>query len=246
MKVVVTGSQGFIGNLVMAQLREQGHVPLECDVDDDVMSHEWRTEADAAIHLAAEKYAIRGEERPVGTAALNIIGTERVTERVPRVVFASTCKAAAPITCYGASKLIAERIVLNAGGTVVRLVNVWGSSGSVSQIWENVPRDQPLPVTDSKRMFMRPEEAAWILVHALGLPSGRYGPTRYESWDMHHLAAFMWPRRETVTIPLRRGDRPVERLTSDYEIVEHFEDGVVRIYDPWEETSKETCLSIPG
>ena len=52
------------------------------------------------------------------------------------MIFASTCKAADPITSYGASKLICERIILNSGGTVVRFVNVFDTSHSVTKIWE--------------------------------------------------------------------------------------------------------------
>jgi FlaA1/EpsC-like NDP-sugar epimerase len=240
-RVLVTGSSGFLGALVVERLADEGHVPLACDLSEgagDILSEFWEPpECDAVIHLAADKHAGNGEEHPARVADLNVRGTQHVVDRCApaRVVLASTCKAAAPVTAYGASKMIAERIVLNAGGTVVRLVNVIGSSGSVVQLWE---RDNgPLPVTDCVRMWIRPEDAARALVGALGLPGGRYAPAPrlYETMHVATLADWLFPGRETVPVPLRRGDRPVERLTNDYERTEPWGQ-YVRIYDAWERT----------
>jgi FlaA1/EpsC-like NDP-sugar epimerase len=75
-------------------------------------------------------------------------------------------------------------MVLNAGGTAVRLVNVLGSSGSVTHIWDAVPSNQPIPVTECERMFISPDDAASLLVKALSLPSGRYAPANYESLNV--------------------------------------------------------------
>jgi FlaA1/EpsC-like NDP-sugar epimerase len=149
-------------------------------------------------------------------------------------VLASTCKAAAPITAYGASKLIAERVVLNAGGTVVRLVNVLGSSGSVTDIWDEVPDEDPLPVTDTRRMFISPDKAAELLVRALELEPGRYAPVPRGPMSMFQLAAVRYPNRSTRQVPLRRGDRPVERLMNDYETPVPMDGDLVRIVDCWE------------
>jgi hypothetical protein len=149
-RVLVTGSDGYLGRMVCRLLTMRGHTPIGFDLPQDVLTHTI-PEADACIHLAANKYATHAEENPAETAHLNIAGTQRIVQHIPRTVLASTCKAAAPITSYGASKLIAERITLNAGGSVVRLVNVLGSTGSVTDIWDATPKGQPLPVTNCKR-----------------------------------------------------------------------------------------------
>lgn len=237
MRVLVTGSRGFLGALVMERLWDRGYNIEECDIQEDVLSPRWKTTADAAIHLAADKYAVNGESRPWPVTELNVRGTIRVTDMVPRVVLASTCKAASPITCYGASKLIAERVTLNAGGVVVRLVNVLGSAGSVTEIWDEVPEGEPLPVTDCTRLFITPDQAAAALMDALDAPSGRYRPKGTKAMHMLDLAEELYPGRPTVKVPLRRGDRPAERLTNEYERLGPGPDGssLVRIYDAWEE-----------
>jgi len=228
-RALVTGSSGFIGSRLCDRLERDGWAVVRLDVEEDVLS-DWTADVDVAFHLAAHKHAPLGEEIPAEVADLNIRGTQAVVERTPRVVLASTCKAASPVTVYGASKLIAERIVLNAGGSVLRFVNVLGSSGSVTDIWDEL--DGPLPVTDCERMFVSPDEAVTALVEVASLPAGRYGmvaPLRH----MREVAAELYPGRQQVPVPLRRGDRPVERLLGEYETGVDV-GGLVAITDPWE------------
>jgi FlaA1/EpsC-like NDP-sugar epimerase len=237
MRVLVTGSSGFLGVRVVKLLLDRGRQVVGFDHPQDVLDRgqlERLPWCDAAVHLAAHKHAPYGEDHPAEVADLNVRGTDNVCKAAPRVVLASTCKAAAPVTCYGASKLIAERIVLNAGGTVVRLVNVLGSTGSVTDVWAQVPAEDPLPVTDCERMFIDPDRAATLLVDALDFPPGRYAPRVDGTCTVSDLAGELYPGRATVPVPLRNGDRPVERLTNDFERTTVLDDRVVQIADCWE------------
>ena len=137
------------------------------------------------------------------------------------------------VTCYGASKLIAERIVLNAGGWVLRLVNVIGSSGSVVDLWDDM--ESPLPVTDCKRMWISPNRAVDLFLRALDFEPGRYAPQVGPPTAVAALAETYFPNHKYDPVPLRRGDRPVERLVGEYETAVDSYSGTVRIYDCWED-----------
>lgn len=241
--ILVTGAEGFIGQRVCAQLRKQGARVYSVDHPDwDILGPEFiglvlASEPDAIIHLAAHKYAPLGEEKPYEVADLNIRGTHAVIEAAAevgaRVVLASTCKAADPSTAYGASKLIAERIALNAGGVVIRLVNVLGSSGSVLPIWSEIPDGDPLPLTPCYRMWMTPGEAVGILLAGLNLVPGRYAPNVPPAEHVQLLARRAHAGRDVRIVPYRRGDRPVERLLGENQAARS-EGPLLRITDIWE------------
>ena len=148
------------------------------------------------------------------------------------VVLASTCKAADPMTVYGASKLIAERVALNAGARVVRFVNVLGSTGSVAEMWAETPLEVPLTVMPCDRMWMSAQEAVSLLVAVMGYPSGRYGPDVPEALPVARMARRLYPNREHRWEPVRRGDRVRERLIAESEVAEPWAPGVVRISHP--------------
>lgn len=237
LRVIVTGGDGFLGRRVCTLLAtakaqvESFDAPLSVLNEPDVASF---ADVDAwCLHLAAHKHAPAGEELPATVADLNVRGTQNIAEHFgDRVVLASTCKAADPMTCYGASKLIAERIVLNSGGRVVRLVNVLGSSGSVLSLWDALPADRPLPVTDNLRMWMTATEAAHLLVAAVKYPTGRYVPAVTPPEPVVALAERAYPGRAWQYVPARRGDRERERLVGEYERVAAWTPGVCRVEHP--------------
>lgn len=233
--VLVTGSGGYIGQRITALLAEHGATPLQCEPPHaNVLDPATLPDADWCLHLAAHKYATTAEESPAAVADLNVRGTANVIERYgPRVVLASTCKAADAMTVYGASKLIAERVALNAGARVVRFVNVLGSTGSVLDIWNAVPDNAPIPIARCERMWMTAAEAAGLMVAAMGWPSGRYALDVPPPEPVVQLARrVLHPDRVCVTIPARRGDRVRERLVAESEHAEPFLPDVLRIIHP--------------
>jgi len=136
---------------------------------------------DIVFHAAAMKHLVVCEDEPLECAKTNIIGTENLIRlckqyKVSHVVGISTDKAASPTNVMGASKFIAERIVLNAAKTskgvftCVRFGNVANSRGSVipnmvrraldgNDIWISEPN-----VT---RFIMRIDEAVELVMSTL-------------------------------------------------------------------------------
>ena len=121
------------------------------------------------------------EENPFDAIKTNVIGTSNmleasILEGISKFVFISTDKATNPTTTLGASKLLAERLTLDAGTysgnqkmifSLVRFGNVIGSRGSIFQIFhQQLKKNLPLTVTDSRmtRFIMSiPDAASMIL-----------------------------------------------------------------------------------
>jgi FlaA1/EpsC-like NDP-sugar epimerase len=229
MIVLVTGADGSIGQNVHG---------IRTDIDTlDVT--DWRHvqstvnyhKPDVIIHLAAVKDAPQGEATPEECVRVNAQGTANVVaaarEVGAKVITASTCKAAEPETCYGASKLLGERMTLNAGGVVVRFYNVIESAGNVFRLWENIPAPEPIPVTPCERYFITRDQAVKLLQRAVSLPSGRYAANPGSRYSMEQMAHKFYPRRPIEYIPARRGDRLQEPLCGRHETAEAFEDLLV-------------------
>lgn len=243
MKILITGAAGSLGTALSKRLRADGQHPIETDittydgnldVTDAASVMRWaRTiEPDVIFHLAAAKHAPEGELEPGRVAHTNLYGTRNIVSAAQhtgaRVILVSTCKACNPETAYGASKLVAERLVLNAGGTVLRFFNVPESSRNVFRLWESLPDDEPIPWTNCWRYFVSMSQAIDLCVRAMTLPPGRYAPDPGEARHMDAVAAELYPGRQLVEIPRRRGDRDVEPLCASSETV-YRADGLLRI-----------------
>ena len=129
------------------------------------------------FHAAAHKHVPLLEGQPLAAIANNIFATESVVAAAAahgaRVVLLSTDKAVAPASVMGATKRVAEEIVLRGGGTVLRLGNVLASSGSVAEVFaEQIARGGPLTVTDPavRRYFLTMDEAVNLLLLAAAHP----------------------------------------------------------------------------
>jgi len=141
---------------------------------------------DWVFHAAAYKQVPMLESNIVEGVWNNVIGTLRIARLaarhgVARFVLISTDKAVEPTSILGATKLVAERIVLDlpslrASATdfrVVRFGNVLGSEGSVVPLFKKqLATGGPLTVTHSevRRYFMTVPEAVQLVLQASALP----------------------------------------------------------------------------
>jgi FlaA1/EpsC-like NDP-sugar epimerase len=225
--ILVTGAKGSVGRrLVQRLLLETKRVyPTDLDLDITnrplVLKFFEGLEPKFVFHLAGAKHAFEGELEPMHATEVNVNGTMNVLDAAEsvgaKVIFSSTCKACDPETAYGATKLIAERLVLNAGGVVVRFYNIPESDGNVFRLWETIPKTDPIPFTDCWRYFISMEQALDLTLAARDFPCGRYVCDPGLSRHMQAVAEDLYPRRETIEVPRRRGDRFREPLRAECE-----------------------------
>jgi FlaA1/EpsC-like NDP-sugar epimerase len=225
-RVLVTGAKGSIGSALLEHIQATATDVDTLDVRDEaaVAAALSSENPEVIFHMAAAKSAPDGERDPMSALEINVIGTRNVLAHAPagcRVITASTCKACEPETAYGASKLVAERVTLNAGGSVSRFYNVVESSGNVFEIWDQLSEHEPLLVTPCRRYFISLAEAVSLVLWTAVLPPARYGFDPGSSRDMRDVAADLYPGRSIQSVPPRRGDRIAEPLAARHEHVEH-------------------------
>lgn len=130
-------------------------------------------------HAAAFKHVAMMERNPLAAIRNNAFGTLTLARiaaqfNAKQLVMISTDKAVNPRSVMGASKRLAELILLRLGNSstrmkAVRLGNVLGSRGSVAPLFtEQIARGGPVTVThpDASRYFMTLNEAVEIIVAA--------------------------------------------------------------------------------
>lgn len=245
-RVIITGGRGSLGQLV-GEILSKSEVDylltdiVECDVTDLQQVQEIFTgyKPTHVLHLAADKHAPEGELHPERTLDINTTGTLNVInvarEIGSLVTLASTCKSCDPETVYGASKLIAERITLNHGGTVARFYNVVNTAGNVFEIWDKLSQDEIIHVAECYRYFISAAEATSLLIKSMSLSAttpGRYVFEPGISHFMPDIASRLYPQRRLGFIPPRRGDRRVEPLKAESERMSAVGERLIRVSSP--------------
>jgi FlaA1/EpsC-like NDP-sugar epimerase len=163
-------------------------VPLIADVRDQprlsVIFERWQPEV--VFHTAAHKHVPLMESNIEEAITNNILGTQNIVKQalaheVQRLVMISTDKAIRPVNVMGATKRIAEMLVLDAANrykgsfTVVRFGNVLGSRGSVvPRFKRQIASGGPVTVThpEMKRYFMTIPEAVHLVLQASAMSEG--------------------------------------------------------------------------
>ncbi len=163
-------------------------VPVIGDLKDREYMHYIlsKLKCDVIFHCAAYKHVPLMEENPVAVIENNVLGTKNILDaalnaNVSRFVLISTDKAVSPVSVYGVSKMLCEKLVLSAANSVkgkgkafmfVRFANVLGSRGSILPLFaEQLKTGGPLTIThpDIKRYFMTIPEACSLVLKTGGV-----------------------------------------------------------------------------
>jgi FlaA1/EpsC-like NDP-sugar epimerase len=181
---------------------------------------------DLILHAAAYKHVPLMEANPFAAVQNNTILTWQLAKAaaeagVPQLLVISTDKAANPRSILGASKRIAELAAVRYRYSAVRLVNVFGSTGSVVPLLlDQIAKGGPLTIThpDATRYFMTIEDTVRLILIASSLAGvGVFIPDLPEPLRILDLANQMLRHStnpKNIAIEFS-GLRPGDKLTED-------------------------------
>ncbi len=192
-------------------------------------------EIDIVIHAAALKQVDTAEENPLEFIKTNILGAENVIQaakycQVKKVIALSSDKSVKPVSLYGASKLCADKLFLQANYeqnkyntlfSLVRYGNVIGSRGSVIPLFLQKKEDNLFPITQldmtrfSVPMGMESDAILYALSHAQG---GEIFIPKAPSYSIQNLIQAINPAAKLHIIGLRNGERLHEELINEVEM----------------------------
>jgi len=203
------------------------------------------------VHAAALKQVPACEYNPMEAIKTNIMGTSNVIEAaldsgVEKVMFISTDKAVSPVNLYGATKLAAEKLVVQsnayAAGTAtrfscVRYGNVVGSRGSVVPVFIQQRTSGKLTITDERmtRFWLSLEQGVHFVIRCIEqMHGGEVFVPKIPSMKVIDLAQAIAPQSKIEIIGIRPGEKLHEVLISEDEARTTIELGDMFVVQPAE------------
>ena len=260
-KVLITGGGGFLGRYLIKGLlnkysdievralsrheNDMTETMVHCDSDRlkpiigdireiDTLKYATRG-VDTVIHLAAMKHVNFCELYPSEAIAINTIAVMNLLKLFAGDTFIgmSTDKAIEATGCYGATKLLLEKLILeqsrkDAGRRyiVVRSGNIFGSSGSVIEKWKHqIKQSNKITVTNLEmtRFFINVNTLADFIIEIIERGEGGkiYVPFQKVATleDLAKAMIELYGNEKTrmETSGLREGEKVHEKLFSSFE-----------------------------
>jgi UDP-N-acetylglucosamine 4,6-dehydratase/5-epimerase len=186
------------------------------------------------VHAAALKQVPACEYNPFEAVQTNIMGGRNVIDAaidqgVRRVLALSTDKAVNPINIYGATKLCAEKMFVQANAyagaqdtrfSCARYGNVVGSRGSVIPVFMEQRKRGKITITDSRmtRFWLTLEHGVRFVVGCIEqMHGGEIFVPKIPSMRLTDMAATIAPGCEVECIGIRPGEKLHEVLVSEDE-----------------------------
>lgn len=236
-RILITGANGSIGTQLVKRFKAKKVNFVATDIETlDVTNPDTflKENFTHVVNIAGAKHAPLGEKETQNTFDINTNGTLNLLKFYPNAkhILCSTCKSCNPETVYGASKLIAERLVINNGGSIARFYNVIETSGNVFEIWNNQEGAIDV-VSECHRYFITLDEAVSLLMFSIKF-EGRLMVNVPSIRNMLEIANSIHPGREKRIISPRRGDRLNEKRYADHEFIssQKIHDNLIRVCSP--------------
>jgi len=189
---------------------------------------------DIVVHAAALKQVPACEYNPMEAIKTNILGSSNVVDAaidagVEKVLTLSTDKAVNPVNLYGATKLAAEKLMVQsnayAGGmttrfSCVRYGNVVGSRGSVVPLFIKQRETGEVTLTDDRmtRFWISLDQGVRFVIRCIEqMQGGELFVPKIPSMKMVDLASAIAPDARIRIIGIRAGEKLHEVLISEDE-----------------------------
>lgn len=204
------------------------------DVRDESRLRRAFEDVNVVVHAAALKQVPACEYNPVEAIMTNVMGAKNVIEAaldrsVEKVLAMSTDKATAPVNLYGATKLVAEKLFVQAnsysGGdgpqfSCVRYGNVVGSRGSVVPLFKEQSKNGKVTVTDERmtRFWITLEQGVKFVLSCIdSMHGGEVFIPKIPSMNIMDLVHTLAPDCSVEFIGIRSGEKLHESMISSDE-----------------------------
>ncbi len=189
---------------------------------------------DVCIAAAALKQIPTAEYNPMEASNTNIDGAENtinaaLDDGVGNVIFLSTDKVCQPTTLYGATKLVAEKLFVQANAYVgrkrtrfacTRYGNVLMSRGSVVPLFKDQRKSGVLTITDERmtRFWLTLEQGVRFVIRCLNeMQGGEVFIPKIKSMKIIDMADAIAPEARKRIIGIRLGEKLHETLMTEEE-----------------------------
>jgi UDP-N-acetylglucosamine 4,6-dehydratase len=204
---------------------------------------------DIVIHAAALKQVPACEYNPFEAVRTNILGAQNIAEvcidaGIPRAMALSTDKAVSPVNLYGATKLCAERLFVQANVyagahetrlSCVRYGNVVGSRGSVVPLFTDQAPSGELTVTDERmtRFWITLDQAVQFVADSIErMQGGELFIPKIPSMRVVDLAEAIAPGARIRYTGIRPGEKLHEALLTPEEARHTLDAGTCYVVEP--------------
>jgi UDP-N-acetylglucosamine 4,6-dehydratase len=186
------------------------------------------------VHAAALKQVPACEYNPMEAIKTNILGSSNVIDAaldngVEKVLALSTDKAVNPVNLYGATKLAAEKLVVQSNHyagdkatllSCVRYGNVVGSRGSVVPVFIKQRNNGSITITDERmtRFWISLEQGVKFVIRCIEqMQGGEVFVPKIPSMTIMDLARAIAPDAKINITGIRPGEKLHEVLISEDE-----------------------------
>lgn len=239
------------------------------DVRDRNRLHRAMNGVDIVVHAAALKHVPVCEYNPIEAIKTNIDGAVNVIDAaidnsVEEVMAISTDKAVHPVNLYGATKMVAEKLFVQANSYIgserktrlscARYGNVIASSGSVIPLFEEQKEKGEITITDEKmtRFLITLEQGIHFVIKSIELMrGGEIFIPRIPSMKIIDLAEVIASEAKKKIIGIRPGEKLNEILLTEEEALHSKEFDKFFVIEPeypfWQKSNFKDGKSLkPG